>query len=412
MRIAHVYKDYHPPVLGGIEQTIERMARWQAAKGHQVCVVVSASGSRSSREERVDGVRVVRVGEWGRALSSPICPGFPAALARERADLWHLHVPNPLGEGSYAWVRPPGALVLTFHCDLTRQRSLLPIYAPLVHHLFRRADALHATSPQAVEREGSLVAPFRERFCVVPLGIDAGGLLELDRDRAGARALRRRHGDPFLLFVGRLRYYKGLHVLLAAMPQIPSRLVIVGDGPSEPELRAQVKRLGLDDRVVFAGRVDDETLHDHLAAAAVGVLPSSTPTEAFGLALVEYMAAGLPVVSTELGTGTSFVNQHGCTGLVVPANDPAALAGAISGLLADPPARARMGLAGRARVREKFTTEVMMRGMDQLYAEALREAARRAGAARARSAGPGRKAGQGRTRVGRTPKKGSQGQAP
>lgn len=374
MRIVHVYKDYHPPVLGGVEQTIERMARWQVRAGHDVTVIVSASGSPRSRTEDVDGVRVVRVGEWARALSSPICPGFPAAIARTRGDLWHLHSPNPLGETSWWLARPRGAMVFTYYCDLSRQRALLPVYGPLVHALFRRADLLHAISPQAVARPDSLVAPFRDRFRVVPLGIDVGPLLTLDRDRPGARALRRRHGDPFLLFVGRLRHYKGLHVLLDAMPRVAARLVIVGDGPKGPELRAQARRLALGDRVHFAGAVDDETLLDHLAAAGIGLLPSSTPTEAFGLAMVESMAAGLPVISTELGTGTSFVNQHGSTGLVVPANDPAALAAAIMRLLGDPAERARMGAAGRARARDCFTTEAMMRGMDSLYDEAIRTA--------------------------------------
>jgi len=371
VRIVHVYKDYHPPVRGGIEQTIERMARWQVAAGHDVTVLVSASGARRSLVEEVEGVRVVRVGEWARALSSPICPGFPAALARLRADLWHLHSPNPLGEASWLWVRPPGAMVFTHYCDLGKQRALLPIYRPLVQALHRRADVLHAISPQALQREDSPVAPFRDRFRIVPLGVDTGPLLSLDRARPGARALRDRFGDPHLLFVGRLRYYKGLHVLLDAMRSLGARLVIVGDGPMESSLRAQVARLGLVDHVHFAGSVSDEVLRDHLAAAAVGVLPSSAPTEAFGLAMVESMAAGLPVVSTELGTGTSYVNQHGETGLIVRANDAGALADGLRRLLADEGLRRRMGHAGRERVRALFTTESMMRGMDRLYEEAL-----------------------------------------
>lgn len=371
MRIVHVYKDYHPPVRGGIEQTIQRMARWQAAAGHQVTVLVSASGSRQGSIETIDGVRIVRVAEWARALSSPICPAFPAALAREQADVWHLHSPNPLGEASLQWVRPQGALVFTYYCDLSSQRALLPAYRPLVHALFRRADVLHAIAPQALERADSLVAPFRERFQIVPLGIDAGPMLELDRERPGARALRERHGDPFLLFVGRLRHYKGLDHLLDAMRQVGVRLVIVGDGPMGPSLRAQSARLGLGDRVHFAGPVSDAGLLDHLAAAGIGLLPSSTEAEAFGLAMVEFMAAGLPVVSTELGTGTSYVNQHDQTGLIVPPRDPAALARAIQQLVADAASRRRMGSAGRARVRELFTTAAMMRGMDGLYAKAL-----------------------------------------
>ena len=395
MRIVHVYKDYHPPVLGGIEQTLERMARWQVRAGHDVTVIVSASGERRSRTETVDGVRVVRVGEWGRALSSPICPGFPAAIARARADLWHLHSPNPLGEGSFFLASPRGAMVFTYYCDLSRQKALLPVYGPLVHALFRRADVLHAIAPQALERADSLVFPFRDRFNVVPLGLDAERFLALERDRPGARALRERFGDPYLLFVGRLRHYKGLHVLLDAMPRVPARLVIVGEGPKGAELRAQARRLEVADRVHVAGSVDDATLLDHLAAAGIGLLPSSTPTEAFGLAMIEAMASGLPVISTELGTGTSYVNEDGVTGLIVPANDPDALASGIGRLLADPGLRGRMGAAGRIRVRENFTTEAMMRGMDRLYAEALERAGSRVPTAVSDPSGRPRNGGQG-----------------
>jgi rhamnosyl/mannosyltransferase len=148
----------------------------------------------------------------------------------------------------------------------------------------------------------------------------------------------------------------------------------------------------LSDRVHFAGALDDDALHDHLAAAAIGLLPSSTPTEAFGLAMVEYMAAGLPVVSTELGTGTSYVNLDGVTGAIVPANDPVALAAGITRLLGDPGRRAALGAAGRERVRENFTTAAMMRGMDRLYAEAMERAGPRA---HGTASGPTGKAGKG-----------------
>jgi rhamnosyl/mannosyltransferase len=144
-------------------------------------------------------------------------------------------------------------------------------------------------------------------------------------------------------------------------------------------LRTQAKRLGLNGQVHFAGSVSDEELHDHLAAAAVGILPSSGPAEAFGLALVEFMAAGLPVVSTELGTGTSYVNRDGVTGLVVRACDPGALSDGLGRLLGDREARERMGRAGRERVRENFTTATMMRGIEELYASALEHAGRRPG---------------------------------
>jgi rhamnosyl/mannosyltransferase len=377
VKIVHVYKDYHPPVRGGIEQTLERIARAQAAAGHDVTVVVSASGQRRTYEERIAGVRVVRVAEWARALSSPIAPGFPAAIGRERADLWHLHFPNPLGEVSWLLKSPPGALLVTYYCDVVRQKLLLPVYTPFVHRLLDRADLVQVISPQAMERAESPVSQHREHCRLVPLGIDLESFQSIDRDSPAARALREKYGDPFVLFVGRLRYYKGLDVMLAAMPRISARLVIVGDGPMEEPLRRQAAELGLGDKVVFAGPVSDEELRAHLGAAAIGVLPSTHPSEAFGLAMVEYLAAGVPAVCTELGTGTTFVNADGETGVVVPPGDPVALAAGVERLVADPELRARCGAAGRERASRLFSTPAMMRGLEELYAETIARAARR-----------------------------------
>lgn len=375
MKIVHVYKDYHPPVRGGIEQTVERIARAQVDEGHEVHVLVSASGGRRTVHETVAGVHVHRVAEWARALSSPICPSFAGELGRLSADLWHLHFPNPLGEASWLFARPPGALLVTYYADIVRQKALLPLYAPLVNTLLSRADLVHVISPRALERTDSLVHAHRDKCRMVPLGVDADEFLSIDRDSAAAEALRRDYGGPFVLFVGRLRYYKGLGVLLDAMAKTDASVVIVGDGPMEASLHEQAARLKLGDRVVFAGAVSDEDLRAHLAAAAVGVLPSIHPSEAFGLSMVEYLASGIPAICTELGTGTTFVNAEGETGLVVPPGDPAALAAAIDTLMRDPEARRRMGEGGRARVRELFTTGAMMRGLDGVYRETLDRAA-------------------------------------
>jgi glycosyltransferase involved in cell wall biosynthesis len=352
VKITHVYKDYYPPVRGGIEQTIELAARSQAALGHEVTVLVSASGGRRTTTETIAGVRVVRVAEWGRAMSSPLCPGFPA--------------------------RPRGALVVTYHSDVVRQRMVMPVYGPFVRALLRRADVVLPTSDRYVD-----FSPFlrevRERCRVVPSGIDLSALAGIDRDSEAAVRLRERYGGPFVLFVGRMRYYKGLDVLLRAMTLVRGRAVIVGDGPMRDALHALHAELGLGDRVRFAGSISDDDLRTHLAAAAVGVLPSTHPSEALGLAQIEYLAAGLPSVCTELGTGTSFVNRDGETGFVVTPGDPAELAAALSRLLEDEALSRRMGDAGRARAQEVFSSDAMVRGYQAAYEEAIRIHARRAG---------------------------------
>ena len=170
--------------------------------------------------------------------------------------------------------------------------------------------------------------------------------------------------------MGVLRYYKGLQYLLQAMPGIRARLLIVGDGPMGPELRVQAQSMGLGDRVVFAGRVSEEELPAYYQAADIFVLPSSERSEAYGLVQVEAMTSGLPIVCTELHTGTTFVNRHGESGLVVPPKDPAALASAIQALLDDDALCRRLGQGAQARS-ELFAAEDMLLTIHKLYVDPL-----------------------------------------
>jgi rhamnosyl/mannosyltransferase len=204
---------------------------------------------------------------------------------------------------------------------------------------------------------------------VVPYGIDLSRFAV--PDAAAVAALRQRYGEPLLLFVGRLRYYKGLHFLLAALPLLrrPAHLLLVGIGPEEQRLRALVQALGLDDRVHFLGEVSDAELPAVYRAADVFVLPSHLRAEAFGIVQLEAQAAGLPVVCTELGTGTSYVTQHGITGLVVPPADPPALARALDVLLANPTLARQMGAQGQARAHAEFSHERMLQRYLEVYAD-------------------------------------------
>lgn len=378
MKIVHVYKDYFPPVHGGIEQTVSRLATSQAAAGHDVTVLCSAHGGRVTREESVSGVRVVRVAEWGRALSAPLCPTMPWHLARERADLYHLHYPNPTGEVSWLLARPRGVLVVTFYADIVRQSLALPLYRPVVHAVLREADLILGLAERHLEATPFL-HPYRDRWRVVPLGIELARFAT-DTPRVEIPAMMRRGEEPVILFVGFLRHYKGLDDMLHAMREIPAKLVIVGEGPERARLESLHARLGLGDRVTFAGHVPDADLPAWMAAADIGVLPSNSAAEAWGLAMVEMMASGLPVVCTELGTGTSVVNQHGESGFVVPPRDPRALAAALNRLVQDPALRERMGRAARHRALTRFSREAMVRAVEEVYAEAIESYRRRAGA--------------------------------
>ena len=172
-----------------------------------------------------------------------------------------------------------------------------------------------------------------------------------------------------MLFVGRLVPYKGVDVLLEALSGLNADAVIVGDGPLRPRLEALARELGVSNRVRFLGSVADAELAALYRACHVFVLPSVTRQEAFGVVQLEAMAAGRPVVSTDLGTGVGWVNRHGETGYVVPPRDPVALRDALGRLLADPELQRSMGDAAMRRVRSAFTVERMIDDILALYRE-------------------------------------------
>jgi rhamnosyl/mannosyltransferase len=356
VNIIHVYKDYFP-VLGGIENHVKVLAEGQAAVGHGVTVLVCDPG-RHTRVEQLNGVTVIKAGRLTTAASMPLSLSQPLLLARQRADVIHVHSPYPLGELS-AWLlgrRPP--LVITHHSDVVRQQGWLRLYGPLLHRVLRRADRIIATSPCYIETSPWL-RPVAEKCTVIPLGVDTRRFVPPPRPFAG---------PPTLLFAGRLRYYKGLDTLLRGLVELPGvRLLVVGDGPLRGAWEALATELGLSERVIFLGEVADAELPALYHQAHLFVLPANARAEAFGAVLLEAMASGLPCVTTEVGTGTSWVVQDRVTGRVVPPRDPAALAAVIRDLLADPGRLAALAAACRARVEAEFDERVMVERVLALY---------------------------------------------
>lgn len=363
MKILHIYKDYFP-VLGGMENHIRWLAEAQAAAGHEVTVLVTHPQHRTT-DNVEHGVRVIRAARLTTVASTPLSLAMPRLLRAQRPDIAHLHFPYPPGEVSQWLFGHAGHTVMTYHSDVVRQKGLLRLYEPLMRRILQRVDRIIATSPQYAASSPYL-RPLRDKITVIPLGIDVPRFQE--PDRVEVRAIQQRFGAPLLLFVGRLRYYKGVQYLLDALPQVPeARLLIAGSGPMAQPWQAQAQALGLAERVFFLGDVADADLPAYYAAADVFVLPACERSEAFGVVQVEALASGTPIVSTELGTGTSYVNQEGVTGRVVPAGDAAALGGALRALLADPAQRHAMAAAARQRAAAEFSLPVMVTRVEALY---------------------------------------------
>ncbi len=371
MRVLHIYKDY-APVMGGIENHIAELAKAQRAQGIDARVLVTNTGPQTV-ESTIDGVPVVKTGRQLNISSAPISLAFYAALQRmeQGIDITHAHLPYPPGELGHMLLGRSRGLVLSYHSDIVRQKMLGTIYSPFLRILLRQSDRISVSNPTYVQTSPFL-ARVAEKCRVIPYGIDLSTFSASPARRQAAAEIRAAHAPkPLLLFVGRLRHYKGLNVLIDAMRAVDAHLLVVGAGMMEAEWRSQATALGLDQRITFLGDLTDDEKLTLLYAADLFVLPSTNRAEAFGIVLIEAMACGLPLISTELGTGTSFVNQHEETGLVVPPNDPGALAAAINRLLADPTLRQRMSQAALARAQGEFNVTPMAARMYDLYQDVL-----------------------------------------
>jgi rhamnosyl/mannosyltransferase len=368
VKIVHVYKDFDPPILGGVERHIAMCCRYQ----RQWADVEAMTCSRTpwTRVEMRDGTRVLEVGEWGRFQSAPMAPLYPWYLRRLKADVIVVHVPNPTAEISYLVAPPRARLVVRYHSDVVRQAAAMRFYGRIQQAFLRRADVIIPTSQRYVETSTTL-QPVRDKCRIVPLGV-------LPEDFAKPKdsvleGLHARYGGPFVLFSGIHRYYKGLEFLVRAAEAIRARVVIAGDGPERDRNEVLARELGV--HIEFPGRLSHEELVAHLHACDVFVFPSVERSEAFGISLLEAQACCKPAVATQLGTGVEYVNLHGETGLNVPPRDPRALAEAVNALLADQGRRQAMGQRAHDRVVTEFHAERVARAEFDLYEEVLRRGA-------------------------------------
>jgi glycosyltransferase involved in cell wall biosynthesis len=349
---------YYPPYCGGIETLTRNWCEGFVRLGGQVRCVVANDRPTTVRES-LAGVQVERHARHGTPLSTPLCPGYLRA-ARRPADVIQLHFPNPLADLTMLLGRRSVPLVITYHSDIVRQKSVMSLYRPLLHWLLRRAARIVVATPPQLEH--SAVLPrFRDRCEVIPFGLDLARFEAVPAPAPEVAAARAAAGPrAVLLNIGRLVGYKGQRYLIEALRHLDAVAWLVGTGPLRTELEQLAAATGVADRVRFWGEVEDGLLPALLHASDVFVLSSITPNEAFGLVQVEAMACRKPVISCQLPSGVPYVNQDGLTGFVVPPADAAALAAAAKKLCADPGLRATMGGAGLARARAEFSLETMV----------------------------------------------------
>lgn len=371
MRVLHFFKTYLPDSVGGIEQVINQLCRTGQHHGieHQV---LTLSSNPEPAELMVDGHRVYRarldLQLASTGFSYSVVPQF-RRLAAE-ADIINFHFPWPFMDVVHLLAGLDKPAVVTYHSDIVRQRHLLKLYRPLMHRFLDSVDRIVVASPNYLGSSETL-RRYQHKAEVIPYGLDKQAY-PVPSEECAAR-WRREVGEQFFLFVGVMRYYKGLHILLEAAKGTNYPVVIAGAGPLERQLKIQARALGLEGHVRFVGRVSDEDKVALLQLSRAFVFPSHLRSEAFGISLLEGAMYGKPMISCEIGTGTTYINTHGKTGLVVPPNDPGAFRDAMRWIWENSVAASEMGRQAEARFWELFSAESMGCRWHSLYRDLLAE---------------------------------------
>lgn len=371
MRVLHVVRTFYPDSDGGMERAVDHICT--ATGRHGIDSHVFALSPHPRKEPFRHGD--VTVHQRKRHIEVASCSISLNTLRYFRElvadmDVVHYHFPWPFADVLHLLTASGKPAVVTYHADVVRQRRLERLYRPVRRRFLASVDTVVATSPQYRRTSEVLRELHEERTRVIPLGLEEHRYPIPSASRV--RVWKECVGEGFFFFVGVLRYYKGLHVLLDALRYTDQRVVIAGHGPVEKALKAQAAQLGLGNQVIFTGHLDDDEDKMALMRLCRGfVFPSHRRSEAFGISLIEAAMAKRPLITTELATGTSYVNKHEETGLVVRPADPQGLAHAMERLAREPKTAQRLGNGARARFETHLTADISLAQYARLYTSLL-----------------------------------------
>ena len=374
MKILQLGKFY--PIRGGVEKVMWDITRGLCARGVD-CDMLCAYDKASMKEADVrpqDGEivfnghgRCICVPALAKLAATMISPSMIFRLRRicRDYDVIHVHHPDPMAALALRLSGYRGRVILHWHSDILKQKFFLTFYRPLQNWLIRRTDLVVGTTPVYV-RESPCLAAVQHKVAYVPIGIEK---LSVNQQKVVSLQDIVR-GRRVVFSLGRLVEYKGYESLIDAAAFLPEDYltVIGGAGPLRESLQARIDKAGLGDRVLLAGYLEDDVAHAWMEICKVFVLSSVMKTEAFGIVQIEAMSLGKPVVATRIpGSGTSWVNEDGVSGLNVPVRDAKAIAQAVMDICSDEERYAEYVKGAAGRYERLFTLDGMIDNLMDIY---------------------------------------------
>lgn len=389
MKILHIFKSFYPDTYGGIEKFIHELSVAMAKK-YNLDIHILAMG-KENRTIYKD-FYTLHFAKTNLSIASTTFSFSAIKKFKELAiqvDIIHYHFPYPYADLLQAICRPNKPYIVTYHSDIIKQKRLMMLYKPLMKRFLNGAKYILPTSPNYLESSEAL-KEIQASKKVIPMSLGEETILtaipNFDWESPSKTSAVIPDTDPeshsynqnylhwkkaigfekFFIYIGGLRYYKGIDVLLDAMQGQDYPLVIVGDGDQRDLLEQKVKQNNLQN-VKFVGALDDKDKLSLLKLSYALVLPSNIRTEAFGLVLLEASMFAKPMITCEIGTGTTFVNIDKQTGLVAKPDDGQDLAEKLNQLWQDEQKAKEYGANAKARFDDVFSLDKMVESYYNVY---------------------------------------------
>jgi rhamnosyl/mannosyltransferase len=367
MKVLHLFKTYFPDTQGGLEEAIRQIAKHSVKNGYEAKVVYVSKNPQKLIQEGIET-------ESFKYSFGPASSPFSFSLVRnvrrliDDCDIIHLYYPYPVVELAVLRTFTKKPIVLTYIGKVCNPKWFNMVYYPFHIALLKKAKVI---VPINVNLTKSITVLHKFKEKVQPIN------LWIDEERANKeRTISEKFKDfvksnpDYALFVGVLRWYKGLDFLLNASKNVKGKILVVGKGPLMDHLKERIKNEKINN-VTLLGFVPDDEMFYLMQNCRFFVLPSISPAEAFGQVLLEASYNSKPMISTELGTGTSFVNYDKETGFVVQPNDVEGLSIAMNTLFTNDELCVEYGKNAKKRLYKYFSEEVEGDKYIRIYEDVL-----------------------------------------
>jgi glycosyltransferase involved in cell wall biosynthesis len=364
LKILHIYKTYYPHTLGGIESFIKELSSGCSKRGIESSVLCLAP-QKNVTKIILDNISVYNIPSSFEIASTPFSLKALRCFKEiiSDFDILHYQFPYPFADMLHLLFGSHKKTVVTYQSDIVKQKIIYPFYKPLQNLFLKKVDRIICTSPNYLQTS-SILQKFKEKTSVIPIGLDKKNYLTPLEENI--KKYKNLFGQDFFLFIGVLRYYKGLHTLIESAHLTGLPVVIAGDGPLKPSLQQLAKGKS---NIHFIGRINDQEKSDLLAACTAFVFPSHKRSEAFGISLLEAAMFEKPLISCEIGTGTSFINIDDQTGWVISPENAPQLADAMQKFISQKDLAEKMGKTAYKRYEEIFFQDKMIDAYEKIYKE-------------------------------------------